>query len=101
MLEVAGLHKVLPVVVTREQDMRGKPSPDIFLIAAQRMQVEPASAVVFEDAITGVEAARSAGTSIVAVTTSYSRGELSHADLVIDDFTDPALLDFFALGDSV
>ncbi len=45
----------------------GKPAPDIFLIAAQRLQARPRQCLVFEDAPAGVQAARAAGMSVVAV----------------------------------
>ncbi len=46
---------------------RGKPAPDIFLLVAQRLAVEPQHCLVFEDSPAGVAAARSAGMSVVAV----------------------------------
>jgi pseudouridine-5'-monophosphatase len=45
----------------------GKPAPDIFLLAAKRVGVEPAQCLVFEDAPSGTEAALSAGMSVVVV----------------------------------
>jgi pseudouridine-5'-monophosphatase len=45
----------------------GKPAPDIFLLAARRMQADPAHCLVIEDAPAGVEAARAAGMFAVAV----------------------------------
>jgi HAD superfamily hydrolase (TIGR01509 family) len=45
--------------------LRGKPAPDSFLEAARRLGAEPARAVVFEDAIAGVQAGRAAGFGIV------------------------------------
>lgn len=46
---------------------RGKPAPDIFLLAAERLGKTPAQCLVFEDSPVGVEAARSAGMSVIAV----------------------------------
>lgn len=95
-LEAVGLKNYLEVVITREHEMRDKPAPDIFLTAAYRMGVPVQSTAIFEDAISGVEAARSAGArTVVALTTSYSRGELSHADIVVDNFREPVLLELF------
>ena len=45
----------------------GKPAPDIFLLAARRLGVDPAECLVFEDAPTGTEAALAAGMSVVVV----------------------------------
>ena len=45
----------------------GKPAPDIFLLAAKRLDVEPAECLVFEDAPAGTEAAIAAGMSVVVV----------------------------------
>jgi HAD superfamily hydrolase (TIGR01509 family) len=94
-LKKIGLDGRVPVVVTGENAMRDKPAPDIFLTAAYRMGVEPQNVVVFEDDIAGIEAARIAGAAAIAITTSYAPGELSHADLVIQDFLDPKIYQFF------
>ena len=45
----------------------GKPAPDIFLLAAERLGVDPAQCLVFEDAPSGSEAALAAGMSVVVV----------------------------------
>lgn len=49
------------VVVTRDQVERGKPAPDSFLLAAKRLGVEPSRALVAEDALAGIAAARAGG----------------------------------------
>jgi len=67
---------------------RGKPFPDVFRLAAERLGVEPARAIVFEDAPPGVEAARRAGMKCVAIASrGRTRDELREADLVVEDFT--------------
>jgi beta-phosphoglucomutase family hydrolase len=61
-LEVTGLAPLIELrvdgVTIREEGLKGKPAPDTFLAAAQRLGVEPAAAAVFEDALAGVEAGR-------------------------------------------
>ncbi|PKO63182.1 MAG: HAD family phosphatase [Betaproteobacteria bacterium HGW-Betaproteobacteria-18] len=60
-----------------DEGLTGKPTPAIFLAAAQRMDVLPAHCIVFEDAPFGIEAARRAGMRAVAVCTGHSPEELS------------------------
>lgn len=62
----------------------GKPSPLVFLLAAEKLGVRPHCCVVIEDAIAGVAAAKNAGMKCIAVTTSHPREKLEQADLVID-----------------
>ena len=61
-LEAAGIDGLFEVrvdgIVAAEANLRGKPAPDTFLAAAERLGVEPAHAAVFEDAVAGVEAGR-------------------------------------------
>lgn len=54
-------------IVTGDDAPRGKPAPDLFLLAASRLGVEPGRCVVFEDADDGVAAARAAGMTVVDV----------------------------------
>ena len=66
-LEMSGLASLFPVVVTADDVVHGKPDPEIFLLAARLMRVEPAFCLVFEDAEPGMRAAESAGMKWVRV----------------------------------
>lgn len=66
-LELIGLGQTFPIVITPEDVAHGKPAPDMFLLAAERMGVSPADCVVFEDAVLGIEAAKRAGMASVLV----------------------------------
>ena len=66
-LELIGLADTFPVVVTAEDVVLGKPAPDMFLLAAERMGVPAEGCVVFEDSVLGMEAARRAGMAAVLV----------------------------------
>ena len=61
-----------------------KPDPELFLIAAQRMAIEPAYCAVIEDAPNGVQAAKAAGAKCIAVTNSTTAAKLAKADLICD-----------------
>lgn len=62
-----GLTELFPVVVTADDVPHGKPAPDTFLLAAERMGVPPAGCLVFEDADLGIAAAEAAGMRWVRV----------------------------------
>jgi beta-phosphoglucomutase family hydrolase len=62
----------------------GKPSPEIFLLAAKKLGVQAGNCVVIEDAIAGVTAAKRAGMKCIAVTNSHPRKSLKNADLIVD-----------------
>jgi beta-phosphoglucomutase family hydrolase len=76
---------------------RGKPHPDVFLLAAQRCGVHPAGAIVFEDAPLGVEAARRAGMRAVVLTTTLPASAFASFDNVIAIARDFTELDIDAL----
>lgn len=62
----------------------GKPDPQVFLLAAQKLGLEPRNCVVIEDAVAGVAAAKRASMKCVAVTNSHSPKNLKEADLIVD-----------------
>lgn len=70
------------VVLTGETVQRNKPAPDIFLLAARKLGMNPVECVVVEDAVNGVQAAKSAGMRCVAVAHTFPAERLREADLV-------------------
>ena len=66
-LDRLGVQDAIAAQVTGEDVQRGKPDPQVFLLAAERLEVSPARCVVIEDAVPGIEAARSAGMKAVAL----------------------------------
>ncbi len=71
-----GLADTFDAVITSADVQRGKPHPDVFLVAARRLGVPAKQCVVFEDSASGVRAALAAGCHCVALATTHSRQEL-------------------------
>jgi HAD superfamily hydrolase (TIGR01509 family) len=88
-LEQLGLHAYFDAIVTSKDVALGKPAPDIYQTACRRLEVEPQTAIAFEDAVAGVEAAKAAGLSCVGVLSHQPAAKLiaAGADWVIRDFT--------------
>jgi beta-phosphoglucomutase family hydrolase len=63
----AGLLSLFEVIITPRLVKRGKPAPDMFLLAAERLGVEPGSCLVLEDGLSGMRAAEAAGMQAVFV----------------------------------
>jgi len=66
-LRRTGVARFFGAVIGSEDTQRGKPDPQVFLVAAERLGVSPPRCVVFEDAVAGVQAARAGGMKCVAV----------------------------------
>ncbi len=66
-LAATGLLEMFPHIVTPKDVKRGKPAPDMFLLAAEKMGVEPGRCLVFEDGMSGVQGAKAAGMAVVFV----------------------------------
>ncbi|MBD3180212.1 MAG: beta-phosphoglucomutase family hydrolase [Candidatus Latescibacteria bacterium] len=93
-LDAAGVRGLFPVVVDgmdmAEDDIRGKPEPDIFLEAARRLGVDPQRCMVIEDAISGVEAGRAGGFGLVIGIDRSGKnpGLRESADMVVGDLSE-------------
>ncbi len=86
-LTMAGL-PVPHVLVTAEHTPRGKPDPAGYLLAAERLGVEPRECVAIEDSPGGVRAARGARMMTLAVTNTHEAAELGEANALISSLTD-------------
>jgi beta-phosphoglucomutase len=89
-LEILGFSDEFDVVATRDDVKRGKPDPEIDLLAARKLGVIPPECLVFEDSPAGVEAALAAGMKVIAVPTDLTRQKFGDTDLrdrcqVVDD----------------
>lgn len=87
MFEHIPMRQYFKEIIYSEDIKKGKPDPEIFLKAAEALNVDPAKCVVFEDSLAGVEAGKAAGMKVVAVTTTHPKDELNDADEVVSDFT--------------
>ena len=83
------LGKYFKVSITGDDVSKGKPDPEIFLKAAQKMSVNPYDCLVIEDAANGVAAAKSAGMKCIGLKNPNSGNQdLSKADLVVNNFNE-------------
>lgn len=91
-LTEAGIRSCFRVTVSADEVGRGKPSPDVFLVTAERLGVRPKEIAVFEDSSAGIQAAHAAGMAVIAVPNPHyppSDDALRLANLVL-----PSLEDF-------
>jgi len=81
--------KIVPpfdVIVTAEDVQCGKPSPEGYLLTAELLGVEPDQCLVVEDSPHGIMAAKKAGMTVAALTTTFDPSLLQQADAIFTDF---------------
>jgi beta-phosphoglucomutase family hydrolase len=88
-LDRFNLRQYFKVVVNGYQVTHAKPAPDIYLKAAERLEIQPAHCIVFEDSPVGIAAAHAAGMRVVGIETTLE--SLDDVDIHVKDFLDPAL----------
>ena len=71
---------------------KSKPAPDVFLLAAEKLGVNPADCIVIEDAPHGIEAANRAGMISIGLTTTFSNNHLGKANYIADKFNDNSVI---------
>ena len=93
-LESAGIRSAFSVIVSAEDVSEGKPNPECFNKTLERLngiggeRIKKDECLVIEDSIAGIEAAKAAGMSCVAVTNTYSRDRLTLADKVVKELSE-------------
>lgn len=77
------------VVITGKDVKKGKPNPEIYSLAIEKLNIKSNECIVIEDALKGVISAKNAGIKCIAVETSFSKNELKKAgaDLTIKDIS--------------
>lgn len=78
---------LMDTIIDGNDITKGKPDPQIFLMAAQALKIEPGNCLVFEDAVLGVEAAKRAKMLCIGIDRYASPERLKQADLVVDDLS--------------
>jgi beta-phosphoglucomutase-like phosphatase (HAD superfamily) len=95
-LETTGLLAKIDVLADGGE-VRGKPFPDIFLLAAQRLNLPASACVVVEDALSGIEAAQRAGMNVVVVGPAEQFGQVPFRCERLADVSYERLLDAWRL----
>ncbi len=83
LFSATGLGELFDAVVCGDDVKNGKPAPDVFLLAAERLGFAPADCLVIEDAHVGIEAAHRARMKVLAVATTHPLEELTDADSAV------------------
>ena len=94
LLDRAALRQYFKVVVSGDQVQNPKPHPEIYLKAADLLNVPPANCIVFEDSHVGVEAALAAGMRVVGVCTTH--GDLPGTAITVHNFVSGSLRTWLA-----
>lgn len=87
-LDAMGAYDLFTAIVSGDDVSRGKPDPQVFELAAARLDLPPHRCVVIEDAPVGIEAARAAGARTVAVTLYHPPEAFHGADLILPTLSD-------------
>ena len=98
LLEALGLSNAFDTIVAEEDAERGKPDPQGYLVAAQRLNELPEDCVVIEDAPGGVEAAKRAGMRCIGLAAERPRDVLARADLVVGSLEDREVYSFLGIS---
>lgn len=92
-LAATSLSNVFSTIVCAEDITHGKPHPEGYLLAAERLGVAPHDCIAIEDSPSGCRAAKAAGMTCIAITNTHSATELTDADYITDQLNARLLAD--------
>lgn len=87
-MEKLGFESMMDSIMSSENVSRHKPDPEVYLMSAKNLGMDPSHCLVFEDSYSGVTAARHAGMKVVGVLSSHTREELPPCQFYIRDYHD-------------
>jgi len=90
-LKKVGIDNLFEVIITGHDIKKGKPDPQVFLTASQRLGLIPQECIVFEDAVLGVEAAKRGNFKCVGIDRYHNPSRLAKADSVVNDASEITL----------
>jgi len=99
LLSTLNIKDYFDVIITAAEVKNGKPAPDVFLIAAEKLNIKVDNCLVIEDAPVGITAARKAGMKVIALRTTHCNVDLLDADMVVQDLSSVNINDILKLLD--
>ena len=99
LLSTLNIKDYFDVIITAAEVKNGKPAPDVFLIAAEKLNIKVDKCLVIEDAPVGITAARKAGMKVIALRTTHCNLDFLDADMVVQDLSSVNINDILKLLD--
>ena len=87
-IELLGLEGLFHDLVSSDDVTNGKPDPEVFLKAAERINCAPGRCIVFEDSLHGIKAGLAGGMKVVGVATTHKAEKLAAADKIVHRLTE-------------
>jgi HAD superfamily hydrolase (TIGR01509 family) len=85
-IEGINIKRYFNIVLDENSVTKGKPHPEIYLKTSKALNVDPSLCVVFEDSLSGITAARTAGMKVVGLTTTHAYDKLTDANMIKENF---------------
>lgn len=80
-----GIEKQFEIIVCGQEIERGKPNPDIYLLAAKKLNIRPEECLVLEDTVSGLTGAKAANMKCIAIPNQFTQGlDFSSADIILN-----------------